>query len=169
MVSVAAVVVFSRLTGRDLFGVYNLSEVIQLTLSLGLLGVGVAEAWIRLRRGRHIVVTAETPPSQVLRAARQAGNTINRKVYVTDNGEHGLLVQRDRGAYVLSPPILFNRGDELVEALRETDDGNRFDKVIAALSPDFESPHLRQRQGQRRSVRASSHRHCCPDGCRQGL
>lgn len=136
--SLLAAVAYAAIVGRDVLDSYELSDIAVETVVVGGLGAAAALVTTWTHRKTVPVITSQTSPADVLRAAQRASNSLERTRYKTAHDKHGLLVHRDGQALVLTPPIAFESGGALWDAWNKTKDPNRFGNVVAKLTPGFD-------------------------------
>lgn len=145
--SLLAAVVYAAVTGRDVLDAYELSDIVVLGVLLGTVGATAAavSTWVHRRR---VPVVTGAGPAEVLRAAARRGGSLSRPRYRTADDREGLLVHRDGGAYVLTPPVRFSAPDTVVQALQGNVPpkelvkllGATFDGVFAPLANGIAAP-----------------------------
>ena len=110
-----------------------------LTVALGALGA--LFAWLTVWKHRRSVpvITAQSSAADVLKAAVRSSKNPERKRYKTADNRYGLLVHGDGNALVLTPPIVFESGGEILHAWDNTSDPDRLVKVVGLLTPEFGS------------------------------
>ncbi|MFE1391103.1 hypothetical protein ACFW5M_33825 [Streptomyces albogriseolus] len=127
-VSLAAAWVYDRLFKIDLLDTYTWLDLLLASLGAALVAfvLSTLTLWT-YRFWRPCVIGAKNSPAKqakrVLVAAKRFNTRVERSVYLAPDGQSkGLLVHRDRGAYVLTPPISVSKPQGLKTAINERSD-----------------------------------------------
>jgi hypothetical protein len=108
LISVVAASVYKSLGFGDVWSAPALSDVIILSAASAVIGGLVMDLGLFLRRRISTpAVSPKSGPLDVLHAAARAEDSIARQVYRTTDGLRGLLVHKDLGAFVITPPIQY--------------------------------------------------------------
>lgn len=114
LISVVAAGAYKFLGLGDVWSAPALSDIIILSAASAVAGALATDLVLTLRR--RIVTAAVSPrsePMDVLGAAARDKDSIARQVYRTPDGLRGLLVHKDLGAFVITPPIQYADVDDI--------------------------------------------------------
>ncbi|MFI1700297.1 hypothetical protein ACH419_30545 [Streptomyces bobili] len=116
LVSLASVWAYSTWFGQDdLLDTYRWLDLVRLSIGTAFSAAVLSGLTLFGYRRWRPPINKFSDPWKVLQAAAKYKDQFDREVYEASDGVFGLLVHHDRGLVVLTPPICFNRPDELVE------------------------------------------------------
>lgn len=119
--SLLAALVYSAAGFADLLVAYTVRDIVIVTVATGLLGALASAVVVWLHRRKVPAITPTSTELSVLQAANSKDNPeLSRMVYHTPDGRRGLLVHKDWGAIVLTPPVEANIDD--IEAIGSLQD-----------------------------------------------
>lgn len=110
-ISLVAAWLYSSLGFTDLLDTYTVSDIVTVSLALGVLVALVGTAALRVRRRITREITPTSTPIEVLLAAEREQHFVNRPVYYVSDNKKGIVVRHDWGAVILTPPIEFTEID----------------------------------------------------------
>lgn len=114
VLSLLAAVVYSAAGFADLLIAYTLRDIVIVTVVTGLLGALFSAVVVWLYRRKVPAITPTSTELSVLQAANRKDNPeLSRIVYRTPDGRRGLLVHKDWGAIVLTPPVEYSGVDDM--------------------------------------------------------
>lgn len=114
VLSLLAAVVYSAAGFADLLIAYTLRDIVIVTVATGLLGALFSAVVVWLHRRKVPAITPTSTELLVLQAANRKDNPkLSRIVYRTPDGRRGLLVHKDWGAIVVTPPVEYSGVDDM--------------------------------------------------------